>query len=200
MLTVILPDGKSVEYSRRVRPIDIAAEIGPRLAKATLAAEVDGQMVGADDLLPAEGQVALRLITAKDPQALDLLRHSSAHVMARAVMRLFEGVQLAFGPTVAEGFYYDFDMEHALSEEDFPRIEAEMAKIVKEDEPFERVEMDRQEAIDLCRDLRQSLKVEHLEEGRLRTRRPCRSIARGSSSTCAADRISPAPARSGRLS
>jgi threonyl-tRNA synthetase len=74
---------------------------------------------------------------------------------------------LAFGPTVAEGFYYDFQMEHALSEADFPKIEAEMAKIVKEDEAFERVEMDRQAAIDFCRDLRQSLKVEHLEEGRL---------------------------------
>ncbi len=167
MLKVILPDGKSVEYSRRVRPIDVAAEIGPRLAKATLAAEVDGQMAGVNDLLPAGGEVALRLITAKDPQALDLLRHSCAHVMARAIMRLFPGVQLAFGPTVAEGFYYDFEMEHALSEEDFPKIEAEMARIVKEDEPFERVEMDRQAAIDLCRDLRQSLKVEHLEDGRL---------------------------------
>jgi threonyl-tRNA synthetase len=169
MLTVILPDGKSLQYSRRVRPIDIAAEIGPRLAKATLAAEVDGQMAGVNDLLPAQGQVALRLVTAKDAQALDLLRHSCAHVMARAIMRLFPGVQLAFGPTVAEGFYYDFEMEHALSEEDFPRIEAEMARIVKEDEPFERVEMDRQAAIDLCRDLRQSLKVEHLEDGRLST-------------------------------
>jgi threonyl-tRNA synthetase len=167
MLKVILPDGKSVEYSRRVRPIDVAAEIGPRLAKATLAAEVDGQMAGVNDFLPAEGEVALRLITAKDPQALDLLRHSCAHVMARAIMRLFPGVQLAFGPTVADGFYYDFEMEHALSEEDFPKIEAEMARIVKEDEAFERVEMDRQAAIELCRDLRQSLKVEHLEDGRL---------------------------------
>ena len=78
MLKVILPDGKTLEYSRRVRPIDIAAEIGPRLAKATLAAEVDGHLVGADEPLPADGQVALRLITAKDPQALDLLRHSCA--------------------------------------------------------------------------------------------------------------------------
>ncbi len=144
MLKVTLPDGKTYEYSRHVRPIDIAAEIGPRLAKATLAAEVDGQVVGAGDPLPDDGQVALRLLTSKDPQAVDLLRHSCAHVMARAVMRLFDGVQLAFGPTVAGGFYYDFQMEHALSEADFPQIEAEMARIVKEDEPFERVEMDRQ--------------------------------------------------------
>ena len=108
MLKVTLPDGKTLEYSRRVRPVDIAAEIGPRLAKATLAAQVDGQLVGAGELLPEDGQIALRLLTAKDPEALGVMRHSCAHVMARAVMRLFDGVQLAFGPTVANGFYYDF--------------------------------------------------------------------------------------------
>jgi threonyl-tRNA synthetase len=165
MLKVKLPNGNVLEYSRRVRPIDVAADIGPRLAKATLAAQVDGQPIGADVLLPEEGEIALRLLTAKDPEALDILRHSCAHVMARAVMRLFEGVQLAFGPTVANGFYYDFQLEQPLSEEDFARIEAEMAKIVKEDEPFERVEMDRDEAIQFCRDLGQSLKVEHMETG-----------------------------------
>ena len=165
MLKVTLPDGKTLEYTRHVRPIDIAADIGPRLAKATLAAEVDGRLVGVQEPLPVDGQVSLRLITNRDPQALDLMRHSAAHVMARAVMRLFDGVQLAFGPTVAGGFYYDFQMEHALSEADFPKIEAEMAKIIKEDEPFERVEMNRQEAIQFFRDLHQTLKVEHLEEG-----------------------------------
>ncbi|MEN6459094.1 MAG: threonine--tRNA ligase [Thermoguttaceae bacterium] len=165
MLKVTLPDGKTLEFSHRVRPADIAAQIGPRLAKATLAAEVDGQLVGAGDVLPAEGQVTLRLLTAKDPEALGLLRHSCAHLMARAVMRLFKDVQLAFGPTVGDGFYYDFEMEHKLSEEDFPKIEAEMARIVKENEPFERVEMDRAKAIEFCRDLGQSLKVEHLQEG-----------------------------------
>lgn len=165
MLKVILPDGKHLEFSCRVRPIEVAAEIGPRLAKATLAAEVDGKMVGVNEWLPAEGQVSLRLITSKAPEALDFLRHSCAHVMARAVMRLFDGVELAFGPTVSGGFYYDFQMEHVLSEDDFSRIEAEMARIVKEDEPFERVEMDREEAIQFCADLRQSLKVEHLGEG-----------------------------------
>ncbi len=165
MLKVTLPDGKTLEYTRHVRPIDIAAEIGLRLAKAALAAEVDGRLVGINEPLPPDGQIALRLLTGKDPQSLDLLRHSCAHVMARAVMRLFDGVQLAFGPTVAGGFYYDFQMDHALSEADFPKIEAEMARIIKEDEPFERVEMDRQEAIQFCRDLGQTLKVEHLEEG-----------------------------------
>src|SRR5208283_575360 len=165
MLKVNLPDGKVLEYTRRVRPIDIAAEIGPRLAKATVAAEVDGQIVGAATLLPEEGQVSLRLITSRDPEALNVMRHSCAHVMARAVMRLFDGIQLAFGPTVENGFYYDFQTQRRLSEEDFPQIEAEMAKIVKEDEPFERVEMDRAEAIQFCKDLGQGLKVEHMETG-----------------------------------
>jgi threonyl-tRNA synthetase len=165
MLKVNLPDGSILEYSRRVRPLDIAADIGPRLAKATLAAQVDGRLMGADQTLPEEGQISLRLITKKDPEALEIMRHSCAHVMARAVMRLFPGVQLAFGPTIENGFYYDFQAEHAFSEEDFPRIEAEMAKIVKEDEAFERVEMDRREAVQFCTDLGQALKVEHIEDG-----------------------------------
>jgi threonyl-tRNA synthetase len=165
MLRVTLPDGSVKEYSRRLRPIDIAGDIGPRLAKATLAASVDGQIVGADTVLPEEGDVRLRLLTRKDAEALNIMRHSCAHVMARAVMRLFEGVQLAFGPTVANGFYYDFQLQRPLSEADFPAIEAEMAKIVKGDEPFERIEEPRQHALEICRDLGQSLKVEHIQEG-----------------------------------
>jgi len=165
MLKVRLPDGNVLEYSRRVRPIDIAAQLGSRLANATLAAEIDGRLVGADSPLPADGEVGLKLLTAKDPQALDVMRHSCAHVMARAVMRLYEGVQLAFGPTVENGFYYDFDLPRPISEEDFPAIEAEMQRIVAQDESFERVEMDRQEALQFCQDLGQGLKVEHLQDG-----------------------------------
>jgi len=135
------------------------------LAKATLAAEVDDQLVGVDSLLPEDGQVSLKILTKKDPQALDVMRHSAAHVMARAVMRLFDGVQLAFGPTINDGFYYDFELPEPIGEDDFPKIEAEMAKIITEDEPFERVEMDRAEAVQLCKDLGQTLKVEHIEGG-----------------------------------
>jgi threonyl-tRNA synthetase len=153
------------EHSRALRPIDVAGKIGPRLAKATIAAEVDGTVVGADSPLPEEGEIRLRLLTAKDPEALDILRHSCAHIMARAVMRLYPGVQLGFGPTVENGFYYDFRLERPISEEDFPRIEAEMAKIVAEDEPFERIEEPHDKAVQICRDLGQTLKVEHLGEG-----------------------------------
>jgi threonyl-tRNA synthetase len=165
MLAVKLPSGDVLEYPGRVRPAEVAADIGPGLAKAALAAKVDGGVVGLDARLPEEGEVSLQLLTKKDPEALDVMRHSAAHVMARAVMRLFEGVQLAFGPTVDNGFYYDFQLPQPLSEEDFPKIEAEMERIVQGDEPFERVEMDRAEAIQFCKDLGQELKVEHLEDG-----------------------------------
>jgi threonyl-tRNA synthetase len=165
MLKVKLPDGSIREYSRPIRPIEIAAEIGPGLAKATIAAQVDGKVVGANAVLPESGEVELRLLTKKDPQALAVMRHSAAHIMARAVMRLYDGVQLAFGPTVDAGFYYDFDLPHKLSEEDFPAIEAEMARLVKLNEPFERIEEPRGKAIEICRDLSQTLKVEHIEQG-----------------------------------
>ncbi len=165
MLKVQLPDGSVREYEKRVRPLDVAAEIGAGLAKATLAAEVDGKVVGATALLPEEGQISLRLLTKKDPEALAVMRHSAAHVMARAVMRLFDGVQLAFGPTTESGYYYDFDLARPLTEEDFPAIEAEMAKIIKLNEPFERLEEPRERAVAVCRDLGQTLKVEHINEG-----------------------------------
>lgn len=165
MLKVTLPDGSVRQYEHSVTPAEIAAEIGPGLAKAAIAAQVDGRTVGVDYPLPSEGEVALRLLTKKDPEALGVMRHSAAHVMARAIMRLYEGVQLAFGPTIENGFYYDFDLPHSLSEEDFPAIEAEMKKIIKEKEPFERIEKSRDEAVAICRDLGQKLKVEHIEEG-----------------------------------
>ncbi|HEX3598946.1 MAG TPA: threonine--tRNA ligase, partial [Lacipirellulaceae bacterium] len=165
MLTVILPDGSRKQFDRPVSAFDVAMEIGPRLAKATVVAEAGGKIVDLHSPLPADGEVHIRLITKKDPEALAVMRHSAAHVMAQAVMRLFNGVQLAFGPTTGNGFYYDFNLEHPLSEEDFPRIEAEMQKIVKADERFERLEMPRGEAIELCRELKQDFKVEHIETG-----------------------------------
>ena len=120
MLTVILPDGSRKQYDRSVSAFDVAQDIGARLAKATILADVDGQLFDLHSPLPEDGEVRLRLLTKKDPEALAVMRHSAAHVMAQAVMRLFDGVQLAFGPTTGNGFYYDFNLEHLLSEEDFP--------------------------------------------------------------------------------
>ena len=165
MLQVTLPDQSVKEFNDSITPRDVAAQIGAGLAKAAVAAAVDGKIVGLDYRLPLDGSVALRILTKKDAEALGVMRHSCAHVMARAVMRLFPGVQLAFGPTVEGGFYYDFDLEHKLSEDDFPAIEAEMAKIVKLDEVFERIETPRDKALQICRDLKQQYKVEHIEGG-----------------------------------
>ena len=177
MLKVILPDGSEKSYSNPVKVIDVAAEIGAGLSKATLAGVVTfpeqldqsghpvTKTLSADTLLPAEGTVKLRLLTKKDSEALDILRHSAAHIMARAVMRLFPNVQLAFGPTTETGFYYDFLCDKPFSEEDFAAIEEEMKKIVKADEAFERIEMPRAEAIGLLADMGQTLKVDHLESG-----------------------------------
>ncbi len=165
MLQVKLPDGTVKSYNAPVRPKDVAAEIGPGLAKAAVAAVVDGKTVGLDTPLPAEGEVSLKLLTKKDAAALGVMRHSCAHIMARAVMRLFDGVQLAFGPTTGGGFYYDMSLPRALSEDDFPAIEAEMAKIIKADEPFERIEEPRAKSLQLCEELGQKFKVEHIGDG-----------------------------------
>jgi threonyl-tRNA synthetase len=165
MLEVTLPDGSTRSYQQRVTSRDVAAEIGPGLEKAAIAAELDGKVVGLEMVLPVEQKVSLRLLTKKDPESLEVMRHSAAHIMARAVMRLFEGVQLAFGPTIADGFYYDFQLDHVLREEDFAAIEKEMAAIIKLDEPFDRLEEPLSGALQICRDMGQPLKVEHIETG-----------------------------------
>jgi threonyl-tRNA synthetase len=165
MLTVTLPDGSQKQFDHAVSAYDVAAEIGPGLAKAAVLAEVDGRQVDLHSPLPESGEVRLRVLTKKDAEALAVMRHSAAHVMAQAVMRLFEGVQLAFGPTTASGFYYDFHLPEPISEEDFPRIEAEMQKIVAADERFERLEMPRAEALKLCEELGQEFKIEHINTG-----------------------------------
>jgi threonyl-tRNA synthetase len=150
------------------RPREVAESIGKRLAAAAVAAKVNGQVINLDRELPPDpAELEFQLLTDRDPEALDVLRHSCAHVMARAVMRLFPGTQLAFGPTIENGFYYDIDSPTPIREEDFPRIEAEMAKIVQEAEPFERFERPTDEGAKLCADLGQKLKVEHIE-GELR--------------------------------
>ena len=124
MLTVTLPDGSSRPFETSVTCLEVAEAIGPGLAKAALAAEVDGVQRDLAYQLPATGEAAVRFLTKRDEEALAIMRHSCAHVMAQAVMRLYDGVQLAFGPTTASGFYYDMLLPRPISEEDFPKIEA----------------------------------------------------------------------------
>jgi threonyl-tRNA synthetase len=165
MLTLRLPDQSTKQVPEGATGRTIAEGIGKRLAQAAVAARVNGVIQDLDRELPATGQeIEFQLLTDKDREALDVLRHSCAHVMARAVMRLFPGVKLAFGPTTENGFYYDVDVEPPLREEDFPRIEAEMKKIVALAEPFERFERPTEDAKQLVADLHQGYKVEHIDD------------------------------------
>jgi threonyl-tRNA synthetase len=165
MLTLRLPDKSSKQVPEGTRPREVAESIGKRLAQAAVAAKVNGTVVDLDRELPGgNGDLSFQILTDKDREALDVLRHSCAHVMARAVMRLFPGVQLAFGPTIENGFYYDIDATPAIKEEDFPRIEEEMRRIVAQAEPFERFERPTAEARALCKDLGQGYKIEHIDD------------------------------------
>jgi threonyl-tRNA synthetase len=165
MLSLKLPDGSQRQVPAGTRPREVAESIGKRLAQAAVAAKVNGTIVDLDREIPsAVGELTFQLLTDKDREALDVLRHSCAHIMARAVMRLFPGAKLAFGPTIENGFYYDIDCTPPIREEDFPRIEDEMRKIIIAAEPFERFERPVGEARGLCDDLKQSYKVEHIDD------------------------------------
>ena len=166
MTSVQLPDGSVKEFESKVTVKDVAKSIGSRLAKDAMWGEINLQAVPLDYTLPEGESVPLKIITKKDPVSLETMRHSCAHVMARAVMRIKKGsVQLAFGPVTENSFYYDFMLENPLTEDDFPKIEAEMAKIIELDEPFERLVEPREKAIQICADLKQDFKVEHINEG-----------------------------------
>ncbi len=167
MVQIKLPDGSFKEFQDGVRPREIAEGIGKRLADAAVAAVANGTVVDLDRPLEVTtaDPVELKLLTSRDREALDVLRHSTAHIMARAILRLFPGAQLAFGPTTTNGFYYDVDLpSRPLSEDDFPAIEAEMAKILKDAEPFERFSLPAGEARTFCGDLGQGYKVEHIDD------------------------------------
>ena len=166
MPTIQLPDGTLKDFPAGTRPREVAESIGRRLAEAALAVVADGAIVDLDHPLEETGRpIALRVLTSRDPESLGLLRHSAAHVMARAVMRLYPGVRLAFGPTTAAGFYYDIDIPgRMISEDDFPAIEAEMAKVVAEAEPFERFSLPVGEARKFVDELGQPYKVEHIDD------------------------------------
>ncbi|TWU35936.1 threonine--tRNA ligase [Novipirellula artificiosorum] len=169
IIQIQLPDGTLAKHPAHTTSMDIAKGISEGLARSVMAAEVGGRIVDANrplgELAEEDAPLPLRLLTNRDAESLDVLRHSAAHVMARAIMRLYKGVSLAFGPTTSGGFYYDFDIPEKISEDDFPKIEAEIKKIIKDKEPFERFILDRDEARKLCEDLDQDLKVEHIDTG-----------------------------------
>jgi threonyl-tRNA synthetase len=158
MPAITLPDGSQREYEAPVTVMDVATDIGPGLAKATLAGEVDGRLRDASHLI--EGDAALRIITAKDPEGLEVIRHSTAHLLAQAVERLYPECQVTIGPVIENGFYYDFSYPPGFTMEDLDRIGAEMRRIVKDALPVTREVWHRGEAIQFFRQEGEEYKAE----------------------------------------
>ncbi len=161
MIAITLPDGSRREFEHPVSVLDIAQSIGPGLAKAALAGKVDGQLVDASYLI--ERDVALEIVTDKHPDALEILRHSTAHLLAQAVQRLFPGAQVTIGPVIDNGFYYDFAYERPFTPEDLPAIEAEMQKIVKEAHAVSRSVKSRDDAVAFFKGMGEAFKAEIIE-------------------------------------
>lgn len=159
LIKITLPDGSVREYESGVTPDLIAESISKSLAKATLAAKLNGQIIDHNHPIVEDGQV--ELLTDKSPEALAVLRHSAAHLMAQALTRLYPGIHFGVGPAIENGFYYDTDKEIPLTDEDLPKIEAEMKKIVAENYPIEGREVSREEALEIFKNDPYKLELIH---------------------------------------
>ncbi|MBI3675760.1 MAG: threonine--tRNA ligase [Proteobacteria bacterium] len=157
-MIVTLPDGKAMTFTRGVTPGEVAAAIGPGLAKAALIAEVDGKPW--DLFRPLDHDAKMRIITKKDPEALELIRHDAAHVLAMAVQELFPGTQVTIGPAIEDGFYYDFARDTPFTPDDLPKIEAKMREIIKRDLPTRREVWPRDKAVQHFKDMGENYKAE----------------------------------------
>lgn len=158
MASVTLPDGSKREYEGPVTVAQVVASIGAGLAKAALAGRVDGKLVDLSHVI--DGDAAVAIITARDPEGLEIIRHSTAHLMAQAVKELFPEAQVTIGPAIENGFYYDFSYTRAFTPEDLKAIEARMDELVKKNIPIVREEMPREEAIDFFKALGEHYKAE----------------------------------------
>jgi threonyl-tRNA synthetase len=161
-ISVTLPDGSSRHVPAGVTPGDVAAEISPRLAKAAIAAVVNGQLV--DLSRPLEHDASVRVVTPDDPEALHVYRHSTAHLMAAAVTHLFPGAQCGIGPAIEDGFFYDFVVDRPFVPEDLEAIEKKMQELAAQDLPYERQMWPREEAKQFFASKGEPLKVQLIEE------------------------------------
>ena len=159
-ITITFPDGKTEEFSKGITVYEIAEKIGPRLAMASYAAKVNGTLVDLSYKIESDSQ--LQILTNKDKESLEILRHSAAHLFAQALLRMYPDSKLTIGPVVDEGFYYDVDSDKTFSTNDFPTIEAEMEKIVREDIPILREELSKRDALKLFAD--NPYKIEMINE------------------------------------
>ncbi|CAM3753394.1 threonine--tRNA ligase [Mesobacillus zeae] len=160
-MKIKFPDGAVKEYPAGTTIEDIAASISPGLKKKAVAGKVDGQMY--DLRRPIEEDTAIEIITPERDEALEVLRHSTAHLMAQAIKRLYPKAKLGVGPVIEGGFYYDIDLENSLTPEDLPAIEKEMAKIVKENVEVVRKEVSRADAVKLFEEIGDEYKLELIE-------------------------------------
>ena len=162
MINISLPDGSVRSFDKPVSGADIAASIGPGLAKAALALRVDGKMVDLSSIVDHDAKIGI--VTSRDPEALELLRHDAAHVLAQAVQELYPGTQITFGPATEDGFYYDFVRAEPFSSEDFAKIEQRMAEIVDRNLPITREIWDRAKIKDHFQKHGESFKAEWAAE------------------------------------
>jgi threonyl-tRNA synthetase len=162
MLKISLPDGSIREYENELSVRDVAASIGERLAKDAIAGKVNGELVDLSYTIKSDAKV--EIITQKSPEAVEVIRHSTAHLMAQAVIRLFPDTKVTIGPSIEHGFYYDFDSEHKFNDEDLKKIEDEMKKITTENHSFVRKEVSKDEAIEFFKKKGETYKVEIIED------------------------------------
>src|SRR5262245_37388478 len=161
-ITITLPDGSSRSVSSGTPVCDVATAISPQLAKAAYAAVVDGKLV--DLSYPLQRDASVRIVTDKNPEALPLIRHSTAHLMAAAVTNLFPGAQCGIGPATDEGFFYDFIVDRPFVPEDLESIERKMKELSQQDLSYERQMWPREEAKAFFRNRGEPLKVQLIEE------------------------------------
>ncbi|MFQ5488208.1 MAG: threonine--tRNA ligase, partial [Gammaproteobacteria bacterium] len=162
MPTITLPDNSQRHYDQPVTVAQIAADIGPGLAKAALAGRVDGHLVDLSHTIDGDAQVAI--VTERDPEGLEIIRHSTAHLLAQAVKELFPEAQVTIGPVIEDGFYYDFAFERPFTPEDLAAIERKMAELAAADLPVVRGKMPREEAMAFFRDMGEAYKARIIED------------------------------------
>ena len=161
MPNVTLPDGSVKSYDQSLTVADVASSIGSGLAKAAIAGEIDGQLV--DTSFMIENDSDLAIITNKDDKALEVIRHSTAHLLAQATQQLYPKAQVTIGPVIDNGFYYDFAYKDGFSEQDLAKIEKKMNAIVKQNLPIERMEMSRDDAVEFFKSMGEHYKAEIIE-------------------------------------
>jgi threonyl-tRNA synthetase len=162
MPVITLPDGSQRSFDNPVSVLQVAASIGEGLARAALAGRVNGDLVDTSHVIDADSELAI--VTDRDGDGRDVIRHSTAHLLAQAVKQLFPNAQVTIGPTIEDGFYYDFSFERPFTMDDLAAIEAEMKRLVKSDLPIERQVMGRDDAVDFFRNMGEEYKAEIIED------------------------------------